>query len=43
MALEAGQLDEVDHLAHPLVHGARASQPAISSGSAMFFATVRQS
>ena len=39
---EAAELDELEHLLGRAAGAAR-SQPSISSGSAMFFATVRQS
>ena len=37
-----GELDELEHLVDALA-ARRRSQPSISSGRAMFFATVRQS
>ena len=40
--LEAAQLDEVEHLVVRCFRLSR-SQPSISSGRPMFFATVRQS
>ncbi len=43
VALEAGELDELEHLVRPARTRRLRSQPSISSGSAMFFATVRQS
>ena len=42
VVLEAAELDQVEHLFDPRRAPAR-SQPSSSSGSAMFFATVRQS
>ena len=40
---EAPQLDELEHLRRRAAVRRARSQPSISSGSAMFFATVRQS
>ena len=43
VVLEARELDELEHLARRALGAGARSQPSISSGSAMFFATVRQS
>ena len=43
VALEPCELDELEHLANALAALRALLQPSSSSGSAMFFATVRQS